>query len=76
MGTIRYKITLTESERSTLVILTKSGKHSSRKVIHGLILLNSDEGEFAVSPKQTNLSIADFLQIGESTVERIKKRFV
>jgi len=41
-----------------------------------LILLNSDDGEFAESPKRTNQSIADFLQIGERTVERIKKRFV
>jgi len=73
---IRYKITLTEEERTNLVNLTKSGKHSSRKVIHGLILLNSDEGEFTESSKMTNQSIADFLQIGERTVERIKKRFV
>lgn len=76
MGKISYKVTLTMDERTMLLGITKRGKKSSRKVIHALILLNSDQGEFAESPKQTNKSIADFLQIGESTVERVKKRFV
>ena len=76
MGNINYRITLTEEERSTLLSMSKSGKHSSRKVVHGLILLNSDEGEFTECSRRTNKSIADFLQIGERTVERIKKRFV
>jgi hypothetical protein len=56
--------------------MTKKGKQSSRKVIHALILLNSDEGEFAEEAKRTNKEIADFLEIGDRTVERIKKRFV
>ena len=74
---IFYRVTLTQEERSELLLLTKNGKHSSRKVVHSLILLNSDEGEFAdCQKKQTNLSIADFLKINERTVERIKKRFV
>ena len=76
MGKIFYKVTLTEEERSFLISLTKKGKHSSRKVIHALILLNSDEGAFTEVPKQTNKFIADFLNVGERTVERIKKRFV
>ena len=73
---MRYKVTLTEEERSMLLSLTKTGKHSSRKVIHSLVLLNSDEGEFADVSKPTNQSISEILQIGERTVERIKKRFV
>jgi len=76
MGKIFYKVTLTEEERSSLISLTKNGKHSSRKVIHALILLNSDEGAFTEVSKQTNKFIADFLNVGERTVERIKKRFV
>jgi len=76
MGKIFYKVTLTEEERSFLISLTKKGKHSSRKVIHALILLNSDEGAFTEVPKQTNKFIADFLNVGERMVERIKKRFV
>jgi transposase len=76
MSKIFYRVTLTQEERSMLITLTKTGKHSSRKVVHGLILLNSDESEFSESKKKTNKSIADFLNISERTVERIKKRFV
>jgi transposase len=76
MGKIFYKVTLNEEERVILKSLTKNGRHSSRKLIHALILLNCDRGEFSDSPKRTNSEIADFLQVGESMVERIKKRFV
>jgi hypothetical protein len=76
MDKIFYKVTLTAEERSSLISLTKQGKHSSRKVIHALILLNSDEGAFTELSKQTNKFIADFLNVGERMVERIKKRFV
>ena len=41
-----------------------------------MILLNADEGSFAELPKKTNKSIAEYLNVGESTVERVKKRFV
>jgi transposase len=76
MGKILYKVTLTQEERSMLLSMTKKGKQSSRKVIHALILLNSDVGSFAEVPKRTNKEIADFLGVGERMVERIKKRFV
>jgi len=76
MGKILYKVTLTQEERSTLLSFTKKGKHSSRKVIHSLILLNSDEGDFSEAPRSTNKAIAEHLQVGERMVERIKRRFV
>ena len=76
MGKILYKVTLTEEERFTLISLTKNGKHSSRKLIHALILLNCDRGIFCDTPKRSNREIAEFLEVGESMVERIKKRFV
>jgi transposase len=77
MGKILYKVTLTQEERSALLSMTKKGKHSSRKVIHGLILLNSDENDCTQSPKRTtNKAIAEHLHVGERMVERIKKRFV
>jgi transposase len=76
MGKIVYKVTLTEDERTSLILMTKNGKHSSRKLVHALILLNCDRGEFAVFPYRTNSEIANFLKVGESMVERIKKRFV
>jgi len=76
MGKIFYKVTLTEDERTSLISLTKNGKHSSRKILRALILLNCDHGEFNESPRRTNLETAKFLKVGESMVERIKKRFV
>jgi len=76
MGKIIYTVTLTKEERTSLVLLTKNGKHSSRKLIHALILLNCDRGEFSDSPRRTNVEVADFLKVGESMVERVKKRFV
>ena len=75
MSKIYYKVTLTEEERSKLIILTKKGKHSSRKVIHGLILLNSDEGEFSERSKSSNKSVSDFLHIGErQKISRARSR--
>ena len=76
MGKIVYKVTLTEDERTSLISMTKNGKHSSRKLVHALILLNCDCGEFTDLPRRTNSEIAKFLKVGESMVERIKKRFV
>ena len=76
ISSIFYKVTLTKEERSSLVLLTKSGKHSSRKLLHALTLLNADVGEFNESIKRTNSEIDKFLKVGESMVERIKKRFV
>jgi hypothetical protein len=76
MGKIFYKVTLAKEERDSLLALTKKGKHSARKTIHALILLNADEGSFTDLPKKTNKSIAEHLKVGESMVERIKKRFV
>jgi transposase len=76
MGKIVYKVTLTKEERSFLISLTKSGKHSSRRLVHALILLNCDRGEFSEIPHRTNREVAEFLKVGESMVERIKKRFV
>ena len=76
MGKIFYKVTLTQAERSSLIALTKKGIYSSRKVIHALILLNGDRGEFSTEQHRSNSEIAVFLGVGESTVERIKKRFV
>jgi hypothetical protein len=72
---IRYKVTLSRDEREGLLSLTKNRKRSPRKVIHALILLNSDEGEEG-QKKRTTQEISAFLQTRTRTIERIKKRFV
>lgn len=71
---IKYKVTLTKPEREELLSMTRGGKHSSKKVIHALILLNCDEGKF--SDKVKNEDITRVLKIGERTIDRVKKKFV
>lgn len=71
---IKYKVTLSQTERDELMSLTKGGIHSSKKVIHALILLNCDEGEFA--DKVNNEKVAKVLKIGIRTIDRVKKKFV
>lgn len=71
---IKYKVTLSQEERNELTTITKKGKHSSKKVIHALILLNCDEGDF--SDKVNNEAVVKVLKIGMRTIDRIKKKFV
>jgi transposase len=71
---VRYKVTLTQQERDELMSITKGGTHTSKKVIHALILLNCDEGEFAY--KVNNEDVAKVLKIGMRTIDRVKKKFV
>jgi transposase len=70
----KYKVTLTQKEREELLSITKGGMHSSKKVIHSLILLNCDEGKF--SEKVNNEEVARVLKIGSRTIDRLKKKFV
>lgn len=71
---IRYKVTLNQNEREELLSITKGGTHSSKKIIHALILLNCDEGEFC--DKVSNEEVAKVLKIGSRTIDRVKKKFV
>ena len=71
---IKYKVSLTEQERELLLSITKGGVHTSKKVIHAIILLNCDEGGFA--DKVNNEEVAKVLKIGMRTIDRVKKRFV
>lgn len=71
---IKYKVTLTRKEREEILEITKGGTHSSKKVIHALILLNCDVGKF--SDKVKNADIAKVLKTGMRTIGRIKKKFV
>lgn len=71
---VKYKVTLTQQERDELLSITKGGTHTSKKVIHALILLNCDEGEFA--DKVNNEAVAQVLKVGMRTIDRVKKKFV
>lgn len=70
----KYKVTLTEEERDELKGLVKTGKAAARKLNHARILLLSDEGPSGSG--KTDSQIAEALDTGKRTVERVRKRFV
>jgi sensor c-di-GMP phosphodiesterase-like protein len=70
----RYKVTLTQEERTELENILKKGKHTSLEFRNACILLNSDES--AAGKKCSNEDIAQMLHITTKTVERLRQRFV
>ena len=70
----RYKITLSEDERSRLEILTRSGKTTAPKYVHARALLLCDAGAFGQAWKVSE--VAEALGITARTVEHLKERFV
>jgi transposase len=71
---IRYKITLSKTERTQLIQIIHKGKHTSQTYRNAYILLNTDKGEFLKSV--TNSEISKVLKVGMRTIDRVKKRFV
>jgi transposase len=63
----RYLVNLTEEERASLTQLVKRGRVSGLKRLRASILLKADEG-------LTDQEIADDLEAGLVTVERVRKR--
>ena len=70
----KYKVTLTKDERAELQSLVKKGKHKAQTIRNALILLNCDESEFGEKIK--NEQVAKVLNIGDRTIDRLKKIFV
>lgn len=71
---IKYKVTLTESERAELELLISKGNHPVTKIKDALILLNCDESEDV--EKHTNQVISDVVHVSMRTIDRVKKQFV
>ena len=69
MPAVKYKIKLTESERTSLNEVSRRGKPSVRTVKRALALLKADEG-------LRDREIADVLLINAATVARVRKRYV
>lgn len=65
----RYRVSLTDEEREHLHGLTRKGTASARMVRRAQVLLLAAEGRI-------DDDIASALQIGVSTVERARRRFV
>ena len=70
----KYIVTLTEEERRILREMLSRGKAAARKLMHARILLKADASEDG--PNWRDAAIAEGLEVGRATVERVRKRFV
>lgn len=70
----KYHVTLTPEERSQLDRLVSAGKAAARKLAHARVLLKADEAEGG--PGWKDEQIAEALDVGLSTVARVRQRFV
>ena len=70
----KYKVTLTIEERQSLSSLISLGQARTRKLTHARILLKADQGE--AGPSWSDQQISEALDVGLSTVERVRERFV
>jgi len=69
-----YVVTLTADERSYLQKLTATGKAAAQKRLHAQILLKADAGP--QGDAWTDQQIMEALDVGRSTVERVRQRLV
>jgi transposase len=70
----KYIVTLTEVERKMLQAMLSRGKAASRKLVHARILLKADVS--VGGPGWNDDQIAEGLEVGRATVERLRKEFV
>jgi len=69
-----YVVTLTAAERSSLQGTITKGKAAAQKRIHAQILLKADAGPEGDAWRDQQ--IMEALDVGRSTVERVRQRFV
>ena len=70
----KYVVTLTEEEGQMLREMVSRGKSAARKLIHARILLKADSRDGG--PGWDDAAIAQGLDVGRATVERVRKQFV
>ena len=70
----KYIVTLTDEERQTLTAMITRGKAAARKLMHARILLQADQS--AGRPPAEDATIAQAVQAGRATVERVRKAFI
>jgi transposase len=70
----KYIVTLTEEERLVLQAMLSRGKAAARKLMHARILLKADASPGGSAWKDDQ--IADGLEVGRATVERVRREFV
>ena len=70
----KYRVTLTPDERTMLSTLINAGAAPARTLTHARILLKADQAEGG--PAWTDEAIRDALDVGLSTIARVRERFV
>jgi transposase len=70
----KYIVTLTEEERRMLQEMLSRGRAAARKLTHARILLKADARPGG--PGWDDERIAEGLEVGRATVERVRKEFV
>jgi transposase len=70
----KFRVTLVADEREQLRALLARGKADVRKLKHAQILLKADEADGG--PGWDDERIAEALEVGTATVERVRRRFV
>jgi transposase len=70
----KYIVTLTKEERQMLQAMLSRGKAAARKLMRARILLKADESPGG--PEWSDDQIAEGLEVGRATVERVRKAFV
>jgi transposase len=70
----KYIVNLTESERRVLQAMLSRGKAAARKLVHARILLKADAS--CDGPGWNDDQIAEGLEVGRATVERVRREFV
>ena len=70
----RYRVTLTEKERSDLEAISTKGKRAARTVLYARALLLLDVGEFGQNWIVSK--VAEALGATTRSLEHLKKRFV
>lgn len=70
----KYRVTLTEDERTMLTTLINAGTAPARMLTHARILLKADQAPGG--PAWTDEAIRDALDVGLSTIARVRERFV
>ena len=69
----KYIVTLTQEERQILGQMVSRGTASARKLMHARILLKSDSSD---GGGWDDTAVAEGLDVGRATVERVRKEFV
>lgn len=75
MAKVHYIVELTSEERTQLEQLLRKGKVAAYKQRHARILLLADQSP-PIKGRMSDSAIAEAVNCGLATVERIRKRFV